>query len=744
MSSQPKLDNFAIDVDGDGIATVTWDMAGRSMNVIDLSVMDEFEALIDWASAEDGPRGLIITSGKQTFCAGADLTMLESLLKGYHAAAAKDEKAANAELFAQSRRLSRIYRRLETCGTPVVAAINGTALGGGLELILACHHRIASNNPATRLGLPEVKVGLLPGAGGTQRVARLTAPESALQALLQGREFRVAQAKGMGLVHDVVPADQLIAAAKTWIVGGGKPVAPWDIDGFKNPARVYSAAGMMTFPPANAIYRRETYDNYPGARGILSCVYEGSLVPFDTALTIESRYFANVLKTPQAANMIRSLFVSMQELNKGARRPKAVPPSRIAKVGVLGAGFMGAGIAYVTARAGIDVVLLDRDQDSADKGRAHAEKLLTGQVQKGRIDAAEKDAQLARIRPGADYAALAGCDLVIEAVFEDRGVKADVTQKAEAVLGDAAVFASNTSTLPITSLADASARPGRFIGIHFFSPVEKMMLVEIILGENTGDDALALALDYVRAIRKTPIVINDSRGFFANRCVTNYILESHLMLMEGIPPAMVENGARMAGMPVGPLSLNDEVALDLGWKILQATKTDLGEEAVDPRQEKLLEELVVNRGRLGRKNLKGFYDYPEKGQMGAKKRLWPGLADILPAQQDPAGIDIEEIKRRLLVTQALEAARCIAENVVVDVREADVGSIIGFGFAPWSGGTLSYIDTMGTAEFVKLADRLAKAHGERFRPPKLLRDMAKKNETFYGRFPPPSSEEAAA
>ena len=744
MSSQPKLDNFAIDVDGDGIATVTWDMAGRSMNVIDLSVMDEFETLIDWASAEDGPRGLIITSGKQTFCAGADLTMLESLLKGYHAAAAKDDKAANAELFAQSRRLSRIYRRLETCGTPVVAAISGTALGGGLELILACHHRIASNNPATRLGLPEVKVGLLPGAGGTQRVARLTAPESALQALLQGREFRVAQAKGMGLIHDVVPADQLIAAAKTWIVGGGKPVAPWDIDGFKNPARVYSAAGMMTFPPANAIYRRETHDNYPGARGILSCVYEGSLVPFDTALTIESRYFANVLKTPQAANMIRSLFVSMQELNKGARRPKAVPPSKIAKVGVLGAGFMGAGIAYVTARAGIDVVLLDRDQDSADKGRAYAEKLLTGQVQKGRIDAAEKDAQLARIRPGADYAALAGCDLVIEAVFEDRGVKADVTQKAEAVLGDAAVFASNTSTLPITSLADASARPGRFIGIHFFSPVEKMMLVEIILGENTGDDALALALDYVRAIRKTPIVVNDSRGFFANRCVTNYILESHLMLMEGIPPAMVENGARMAGMPVGPLSLNDEVALDLGWKILQATKTDLGEEAVDPRQERLLEELVVNRGRLGRKNLKGFYDYPEKGQMGAKKRLWPGLADILPAQRDPAGIDIEEIKRRLLVTQALEAARCIAENVVVDVREADVGSIIGFGFAPWSGGTLSYIDTMGTAEFVKLADRLAKAHGERFRPPKLLRDMAKKNETFYGRFPPPSSEEAAA
>jgi 3-hydroxyacyl-CoA dehydrogenase/enoyl-CoA hydratase/3-hydroxybutyryl-CoA epimerase len=744
MSSQPKLESFSIDVDGDGIATVTWDMAGRSMNVIDLGVMDEMDALIDWTASEDGPRGLVITSGKEAFCAGADLTMLEGLLKAYHMEAGKDDKAANAQLFAQSRRLSQIYRRLETCGTPVVAAINGTALGGGMELVLACHHRVAADNPKTRLGLPEVKVGLLPGAGGTQRVARLTAPENALQALLQGREFRVAQAKGMGLIHNVVPADQLVSAAKAWITEGGKPVAPWDMDGFKTPARVYSPAGMMTFPPANAIYRRETYDNYPGARGILSCVYEGALVPFDTALTIESRYFASIVKTPQAANMIRSLFVSMQELNKGARRPKDVPASKISKIGVLGAGFMGAGIAYVTARAGIDVVLLDRDQENADRGKAYAEKILTGQMQKGRIDAAAKDAQLARIHPGSDYAALDGCDLVIEAVFEDRNVKADVTQRAEAVLGANAVFASNTSTLPISSLAEASARPERFIGIHFFSPVEKMMLVEIIMGEKTGDEALALALDYVRAIRKTPIVVNDSRGFFANRCVTNYILESHIMLMEGVPPAMIENGARMAGMPVGPLSLNDEVALDLGWKILQATKKDLGDEAVDPRQEKLLEELVVNNGRLGRKNLKGFYDYPEKGQVGAKKRLWPGLADILPEPQDADTIDIEEIKQRLLVTQALEAARCMAENVVVDVREADVGSIIGFGFAPWSGGTLSYIDMMSTAEFVKLADRLRKKHGDRFKAPKLLREMAKKNETFYGRFPPPGAHKAAA
>jgi 3-hydroxyacyl-CoA dehydrogenase/enoyl-CoA hydratase/3-hydroxybutyryl-CoA epimerase len=391
---------------------------------------------------------------------------------------------------------------------------------------------------------------------------------------------------------------------------------------------------------------------------------------------------------------------------------------------------MGAGIAFVSALAGIEVVLIDRDQEAADKGKAHADKLLSTAVAKGRSTEAAKAAVLARIAPTADYAALNGVDLIVEAVFEDRAVKAEAIGKALAVVGPDAIFASNTSTLPITSLAENWPKPENFVGVHFFSPVDKMLLVETILGAKTGDRALATALDFIRAIKKTPIVVNDSRGFFANRCVLNYIREGHLMFMEGVPAAMIENVARMAGMPVGPLSLNDEVALDLGWKILQAAKKDLGLEAVDPAQEKLLEEMVVKRGRFGRKNGKGFYDYPSSGP----KVLWPGLADLQPRKLDPDSLDIAELKQRLLVTQAVEAARTVEDGVVVDPREADVGSIIGFGFAPFTGGTLSYIDFMGTKAFVALCDSLAAKHGPRFAPPALLRDMATKSETFYSRF----------
>ncbi len=451
-----------------------------------------------------------------------------------------------------------------------------------------------------------------------------------------------------------------------------------------------------------------------------------------------SRWFAKILRTPEAAAMIRSLFVSMQELNKGARRPQGVPPASFKKVGIIGAGFMGASIGYVTALAGIEVVLIDRDQDSADKGKAHSHKLMTELVNRGRATSAEREALLSRITASADYGALAGCDLVIEAVFEDRKVKAETIRKAQGVIGDKTIFASNTSTLPITSLAGEFKDPKRFVGIHFFSPVERMMLVEIILGKETGDVALATALDFVRAIRKTPIVVNDSRGFFANRCVLNYIQEGHLMFMEGVPAPMIETVARMAGMPVGPLSLNDEVALDLGWKILKATEADLGAKTVNAEQKWLLQELVEKRGRLGRKNGKGFYDYPQNGP----KRLWPGLAELQTKKLDPDKIDIQELKYRLLSVQSLEAARCVEEGVITDVREADVGSILGFGFAPFTGGTLSYIDMMGTKRFVDLCKKLEKTYGPRFQPPKLLVDMAQKGDTFYGRFAPGAARAA--
>jgi 3-hydroxyacyl-CoA dehydrogenase/enoyl-CoA hydratase/3-hydroxybutyryl-CoA epimerase len=729
-------ENFKLDVDADGIALVTWDMPGRSMNVINLAVIEELAAIVEQIAGDAAVKGAVVTAGKDTFCAGADLTLLESLMRSFgETAKSQGEEPAVALLFQESRKLSQLYRRIETCGKPFVAAINGTALGGGFELCLACHHRVAADNDKTRVGLPEVKIGLFPGAGGTQRIARIMAPGDALQLLLKGDQLRLSRAKAMKVVDAVVPAADMIKIAKDWAKANPKAKAPWDVDGFRLPGGlVYSKAGMMTFTPANAIYRRETYDNYPAARAILQVVYEGLQRPFDRALTVESRYFAKILRSPEAAAMIRSLFVSMQDLNKGARRPANAPASSIRKVGILGAGFMGAGIASVSAQAGIDVVLIDRDQDSADKGKATIHKSLTDQVNRGRMTAAQRDAVLARIAATADYGVLKGCDLVVEAVFEDRKVKAEATAKAQAVAPDV-VFGSNTSTLPISSLAEVAKDPAKFIGIHFFSPVERMMLVEIIVGKKTGDLALATALDFVRVIRKTPIVVNDTRGFYANRCVLNYLQEGHLMLLEGIPPAMIENTARMAGMPVGPLSLNDEVALDLGLKIVRATEADLGPQAVDPGQKKLLEDMVEKHGRFGRKNGKGFYDYPQ----GGKKRLWPGLSELQPktlSREQVEAIDVEELKARFLVVQALEAARCFEEGVVTDVREADVGSILGFGFAPFSGGTLSYIDMMGVKRFVALCRRLETKYGSRFAPSKLLLDMAEHGDTFYRRFAP--------
>jgi 3-hydroxyacyl-CoA dehydrogenase/enoyl-CoA hydratase/3-hydroxybutyryl-CoA epimerase len=727
-----NLTNFRFETGSDGIALLTWDMPGRSMNVITPEVIGELEAVTGHVAAETSIKGCVITSGKETFSGGADLSMLQSAAAEYQQARReKGEEEATKLFFENSRRLSLVYRNLETCGKPFAIAINGTCLGGAFELALACHYRIIADDGKARVGLPEIKVGLFPGAGGTQRVARLMQTGDALQMLFKGEQIRPKAAKAMNLVHEVAPAGEIAGKAKAWIAAGGKGVAPWDEKSFKLPSgKVFSGQGMMVWPAANAIYRRETHDNYPAAKAILHSVYEGLQLPFDLALRVESRWFAKILHSPEAAAMIRTLFLSMGELNKGARRPAQIPASAIKTVGVLGAGFMGAGIAYVTASAGMDVVLIDQDQAAADRGKEICNKLISGQVLKGRATTAGKEALLARITATAAYENLAGCDLVIEAVFEDRAVKAAATQKARAVLKAGTIFASNTSTLPIASLAQAHGTPEDFIGIHFFSPVEKMLLVEVIVGEKTGDRALATALDYVRAIKKTPIVVHDSRGFYANRCVGNYIHEGHIMLLEGIPPAMIENVAKMAGMPVGPLALNDEVGLDLALKIIEATKRDLGPAAIDFAQENLLKTMVADRGRFGRKNGKGFYDYPAQGA----KTLWPGLDAFQPTKRNLDTIDVAELKQRFLVTQAVEAARVIEEGVVTDPREADVGSIIGFGFAPFTGGTLSYIDGMGAANFVALCERLAQKYGERFVPPNILLDMARTGESFYGRF----------
>src|SRR5689334_21821665 len=728
--------NFKVETDADGIVLVTWDIPGRSMNVLDETSIDELEEIVKQTSADANVKGVVITSAKEAFCAGADLSMLEGMNHTYaKVLKEKGEVAANQLLFEQSRRFSQVFRSIETSGKPWVAGINGLALGGGFEITLSCHYRVAADNPKRRLGLPEIKVGLFPGAGGTQRVPRIVPPQDTMTLLLKGEAVNVARAKALNLIHAIVPPADLIKAAKDWIKGGGKAVAPWDEKGFKLPGGpVFSKAGMMMFPAGNAIYRRETFDNYPAARAIMSCVYEGLQLPIDAALRVESRYFTQILRSKEAAAMIRSLFLSMQELNKGARRPQNVPPTKIKKVAVIGAGFMGASVGYVSARAGLDVVLIDRDQESADKGKAHAKSVIDDLIKKGRAKETDREKILSRITPTPDYAAISDCDLVIEAVFEDRKVKAETYAKAQAYLKPGAIFASNTSTLPITSLAEDFKDQAKFVGIHFFSPVEKMMLVEIILGKNTGDVALATALDYVRQIGKTPIVVNDSRGFFANRCVLRFTAEGLEMLMEGVPPAMIENTAKMAGMPVGPLSLSDEVALDLVLKIMKATEADLGANAVDQAQKKLMVEMVEKQGRFGRKNAKGFYDYPEKGK--GQKSLWAGLSALQPKQLDPDTLDIEELKQRFLVVQAVEAARTVEDHVIVDPREADVGSILAFGFAPFTGGTLSYIDFMGSKKFVELCHKLEAKYGSRFTPPKLLEEMAPKGETFYGRFAP--------
>ncbi|MEC5322166.1 FAD-dependent oxidoreductase [Aurantimonas sp. A3-2-R12] len=734
-----SYENFTVETDADGIALITWDMPDRSMNVFTAAVMDEIDRIVDQVVAEAAIKGAVITSGKTgSFTGGADLKMLSGMFARFEAKKREDKDAAIQELFDGVGRMSWLWRKLETCGKPFVAAINGTCMGGGLELALACHGRVAA--AGAKMGLPEVKVGIFPGAGGTQRVPRLTDTQSALQMLLKGSTLSAEKAKGMKLIDAVVPASVLVATAREMLKAGLSPVQPWDQKGFKLPSGpVYSAQGAQVWPAVASLYRKETGDNYPGARAIVKCVYEGLLLPIDAALRVEQRYFTEVLQTTEAAMMIRSLFVSMQELNKGARRPANVPASQLKKIGIVGAGFMGAGIAYVAAQGGLDVVLIDRDQDAADKGKAHSKTLMDKLVGQGRATKEQAEAVLSKITATPDYDTLKDADLVVEAVFEDRDVKAEVTRKVAAVLPKTAVYASNTSTIPISGLAEAFDDPERFIGIHFFSPVDRMMLTEVILGEKTGDKALAVALDFVRAIKKTPIVVNDTRGFFANRCVLRYMSEAYDMLVEGIPPAMIENAAKFAGMPVGPLALNDETAVDLSLRIMKATMRDMGDDSVDPRHFKLVEQMNSD-GRLGRKASKGFYDYPAKP---AKKSLWPGLKQMF--EQQPAdGIDFEELQQRFLATMALEAARTMEEGVVVDPREADVGSILGFGYAPYTGGTISYIDGMGVKAFVTLCDKLADRHGERFRPTPLLREMADKGESFYGRFPPKTPQARAA
>lgn len=718
------MENFKIDVDADGVALITFDVPGRSMNTLTSSVMAEIPQLVERIKTDDAIKGAVITSGKASgFCAGADLGDIAGGMIG---------GASLQDAYDAGWKMNGALRALETCGKPVAAAINGLALGGGLELTLACHYRVVENDNKIQLGLPEIKVGLFPGGGGTQRLTRLIGVQAAMMAMTEGKSFRPNDAKGAGIVHEIAEKGQSVEAAKTWIKNGGKAVQPWDDKSFKLPGGgPYHPAGIQNFLVGNAMIRKQTYGNYPAAANLMKAVYEGVQVPMDAALRIETRYFIKTLMTPQAQAMIRSLFLSKQELDKGAVRPAGVPKSDAKKVTVLGAGMMGAGVAYVQVMAGIETVLIDQTQEAADKGKAHVEELLKKRLSRGQMTQEKFDATLALVTATTDYDLIKGSDLVIEAVFENREIKADVTKRAEAQLVEGAVFGSNTSTLPITGLAEASVRPEDFIGIHFFSPVDKMMLVEIILGEKTGPAAIAKAIDYVLKIKKTPIVVNDSRGFYTSRCFSTFLMEGMAMLEEGYAPALIDNVGRMTGMPRGPLEMHDDVALDLSYKIAKQTREDLGDKYVPTEGEDIVARMVEG-GRYGRKNGKGFYDYDTK-----PKTLWAGLSELAPVKIDDSTPElVEELKTRLLYRQAVEVARCWAEGVIDDPREADLGAILGWGFAPWSGGPITLIDQTGLKAFVETADRLAATYGDRFKVPELLREMAAKGETFYGRFAP--------
>nr|WP_319247478.1 3-hydroxyacyl-CoA dehydrogenase NAD-binding domain-containing protein [uncultured Celeribacter sp.] len=726
------MTDFHYSVDADGVAIITWDIPNKSMNVLSLEGIQELDAAVDKALADDAVKGIVITSAKPDFAGGMDLNIIAKM---------RDEAGDNPAqgLFDGLMSMHAILRKIERAGMdpktnkggkPVAAALPGTALGIGLELPLSCHRIFVADNPKAKIGLPEIKVGIFPGMGGTTRVSRLLGAMAAAPILLEGKMLDPKKAKSTGLVHEIVEADDLMAKAKEWVLNAKDAdiVKPWDAKGWKMPGGApYHPAGFMTFVGASAMVNGNTQGVYPAAKALLSAVYEGAQVPFDTAIKIEARWFTNVLMNPSSSAMIRSLFINKEALEKGANRPD-VADQKVKKVGVLGAGMMGAGISYVSANAGIEVVLVDVKQEAADKGKAYSEAILDKGISRKKVTPEKKDQVLSRITATTDLEALKGCDLIVEAVFEDIGVKAEMTKKVEAIVGEGCIFASNTSTLPITELAKASVRPEQFIGIHFFSPVDKMLLVEIIKGKQTGEVAVAKALDYVRQIRKTPIVVNDERFFYANRCIIPYINEGVRLAAEGVELPLIENAAKLLGFPLGPLQLIDETSIDLGVKIAKATKAAMG----DAYPDEAVDEVVFwmfDQGRLGKKANAGFYDYDEKGKRGA---LWSGFTEEYPtADVQP---ELDEVQHRLMMAQVLEAVRALEEGVLEDIREGDVGAILGWGFAPWSGGPFSWLDIIGAAKAVEICDNLTATHGPRFETPKLLRDMAEAGETFYGRF----------
>ncbi|MFB8028553.1 3-hydroxyacyl-CoA dehydrogenase NAD-binding domain-containing protein [Streptomyces sp. NPDC056465] len=711
--------------DETGVVTLVLDDPDQSANTMNQAFRDSIAAVADRAEAEkDSIRGIVYTSAKKTFFAGGDLKDMIRI---------GPDNAQDA--FDAGTSIKRSLRRIETLGKPVVAAINGAALGGGYEIALAAHHRVALDNPATRIGLPEVTLGLLPAGGGVTRTVRLMGiADALLKVLLQGTQYTPQRALENGLIHEVAASrEEMLDKARAFIDAHPESQQPWDVKGYRIPGGTPShpkfAANLPAFP-AN-LKKQLAGAPMPAPRNIMAAAVEGAQVDFESAQTIEARYFTELVTGQVAKNMIQAFFFDLQAVNSGASRPDGVEERQVRKVAVLGAGMMGAGIAYSCARAGIDVVLKDVSAEAAAKGKAYSEKLLAKALSRGRTTEAKRDELLARITPTGDPADLAGCDAVIEAVFEDTALKHKVFQEIQGVIEPDALLCSNTSTLPITVLAEGVERPVDFIGLHFFSPVDKMPLVEIIKGEKTGDEALARAFDLVRRIKKTPIVVNDSRGFFTSRVIGHFINEGVAMVGEGVEPASVEQAAAQAGYPAKVLSLMDELTLTLPRKIRNETRRAVEEAggtwATHPA-DAVIDRMVDEFGRPGRSGGAGFYEYGEDGGRGL---LWPGLREHFT--KPGTEIPFEDMKERMLFSEALDSVRCLEENVLMTVADANIGSIMGIGFPAWTGGVLQYINGYegGLPGFVARARQLAERYGDRFLPSALLLEKAEKGETFH-------------
>ncbi|MGE8683109.1 MAG: 3-hydroxyacyl-CoA dehydrogenase NAD-binding domain-containing protein [Acinetobacter sp.] len=698
----------------DNIVILTLDSPNQSANTMNADFRTALSATVEKLQADENIAGIIFRSNKKTFFAGGDL---DELIQ------ATPEHAT--EFFNMIEEMKAKLRYIETRGIPVVAALNGTALGGGWELALGCHYRIALNDPKAKFGLPEVTLGLLPGGGGIVRMTRLLGLQNAFPLLMEGKQFGVEKAKSLGLIHDTAETEQeLMDKAMAWVKANPKSVQPFDVKGYKIPGGTPSTpavAQMLAIAPA--ILRDKTKGCYPAPEAIMAAAVEGAQVDVDTALTIESRYFTYLATGQISKNMIGTFWHGLNAIKSGASRPKDVAKWKATKVGILGAGMMGAGIAYATASKGIAVVLKDVSLENAEKGKAYSQKLLDKKVSQGRLSAEQRDQVLGLIHTTAEAADLQGCDLIIEAVFENQQLKAQVTQEAEAYLADGGIFASNTSTLPISGLADASKDQAHFIGLHFFSPVDKMQLVEIIKGKNTSAETLSKAYDYVQQIGKTPIVVNDSRGFFTSRVFGTFVQEGLHLLHEGIPPARIEMAALKAGMPVGPLAIQDEVSLTLSEHVAHETRKALQAEGKDlpySGADEVIQSMIHEFGRKGKAAGAGFYDYPE----GGKKHLWEGLSKW----QKDTHISEQEMIDRFLFVQSLDTLRCLEEGVLESTVDGNVGSIFGIGFAPWTGGALQFLNQYGLEKALERANTLEAKYGERFKAPQLLKDKVAKNE----------------